>query len=112
MNGNNGIRSLDEQIDDFLEGEGAHEMLEGKQVDRRLEHQARAEIGSRLEMANAEVGELIQAFRRSERQWSFVQHHGEFQDFVILSNPPANLWWVGQPCIRRSGPKMLVRWSQ
>lgn len=83
MNGNNGIRSLNEQVDDFLEGEGAHEMLEGKQVDARLEHQARAEIGTRLDLANAEVGELIRAFRRLERRWSFVLSQGTYQQFVF-----------------------------
>jgi hypothetical protein len=72
MNGRNGVRELDEQIDDFLEGEGAHEMVEGKQVDERLEHQARAGIGARLDIANIEVGVLVQAFRRLERPRSFM----------------------------------------
>jgi hypothetical protein len=78
MNGHNGVRELDEQIDDFLEGEGAHKMVEGEQVDGRLEHQARAEIGARLDIANAEVGALVEAFRRLERPRSFMLYYGTF----------------------------------
>jgi hypothetical protein len=36
-------------------------------------------------MANAEVGELIQDFRRSERQCFFVQYHGEFPRLFTFS---------------------------
>jgi hypothetical protein len=87
MNGNNGIRSLDEQVDDFLEGEVAHEMLEGKRVNARLEHQARAEVGARLTLANAEASELIRTFRRLERRWSFVLSQSMFQVFVLVLPP-------------------------